>query len=324
MKVIGMFFIVWGHSWPESMCCFIYAFNVPVFFIISGYLSKREKTFGDFMVKSWHNLIIPYLIISIAKRMGSWMGHWGDADTWISLAGILGGFHKVGDVPACTMMWFVATLFFMKLVFQLIATSNRNVALLAVGSLAIAIAWNMSGISMSWGLANVPLAMPFFLLGYACRRIWNEQFDRMCSRVLDKSRWIVFAAVAVLFAVVYTASPLNGRGLQMFKGLYGDSLLLAAALGLLGTVAILMFSLMLDGISSKALRMLSAGTIVILGFHRDIANPLEDLLDGFTPGTWQYDGGTFLESVVVMIAFIPIIWAVAKFLPILLGKRTVR
>lgn len=124
MKVLGMFFIVWGHSWPESMCPFIYAFNVPVFFLISGYLSKREESF------------------------------------------------------------------------------------------------------------------------------------------------------------------------------------------------------LLDKVTGKALRMLSAGTIVILGFHRDIANPLEKPLEIFSQGSLEWDGGTFFVSILVMLAFIPIIWFVKRFLPFLLGKRS--
>lgn len=322
MKVIGMFFIVWGHSWPESMCQFIYAFNVPVFFLISGYLSKRESSFKEFFVKNWHNLIIPYLIISIAKRLGSWIGNFGEAETWISLAGILGGFHKVGEIHACTMMWFVATLFFIKILFQWFGKTNRDLIILSIVMVVLSIIWNHSGISLSWGLVNVPLAMPYFLLGYACRRIWSEHFDNVCNKVLQNNKWIILSTAIILFVAVYAISPLNGSGLKMFKGWYGNSLLLATFLGLIGSFAVLLISLLLNGFSSKALRILSTGTIVILGFHRDIAYPIEKLLNGFTPGHWQYDGGTFLISIIVMSAFIPIIWIVSKIFPILLGKRS--
>ena len=42
MKVIGMLFIVWGHFTPDLMKNFIYAFNVPLFFFISGGLTKAK------------------------------------------------------------------------------------------------------------------------------------------------------------------------------------------------------------------------------------------------------------------------------------------
>lgn len=40
MKALGMFFIVWGHLSPAHLKDVIYAFNVPCFFIISGFLFK--------------------------------------------------------------------------------------------------------------------------------------------------------------------------------------------------------------------------------------------------------------------------------------------
>lgn len=40
MKVLGMLFIVWGHFTPNIMHNFIYAFNVPLFFCISGALTN--------------------------------------------------------------------------------------------------------------------------------------------------------------------------------------------------------------------------------------------------------------------------------------------
>ena len=43
MKVIGITAVVWGHFFPEGMSDFIYAFNVPVFFVISGYLTKENR-----------------------------------------------------------------------------------------------------------------------------------------------------------------------------------------------------------------------------------------------------------------------------------------
>lgn len=40
MKVLGMLFIVWGHSSPKICSDFIYTFSVPLFFIMAGYLSR--------------------------------------------------------------------------------------------------------------------------------------------------------------------------------------------------------------------------------------------------------------------------------------------
>lgn len=51
MKVIGMFLIIWGHLFPKHSCDFIYSFNVPLFFCISGFLeggaAKTKTSYGS-------------------------------------------------------------------------------------------------------------------------------------------------------------------------------------------------------------------------------------------------------------------------------------
>ena len=45
MKGIGIICVVIGHSWMQ-MQNFVYAFHMPLFFFISGYLYDEEK-YGD-------------------------------------------------------------------------------------------------------------------------------------------------------------------------------------------------------------------------------------------------------------------------------------
>lgn len=51
MKVIGMFLIIWGHLFPKHSYDFIYSFNVPLFFCISGFLgggaAKIKTSYGS-------------------------------------------------------------------------------------------------------------------------------------------------------------------------------------------------------------------------------------------------------------------------------------
>lgn len=47
MKLIGMLFIVWGHFFPTHASNWIYAFNVPLFFCISGSLTNSRMGGGE-------------------------------------------------------------------------------------------------------------------------------------------------------------------------------------------------------------------------------------------------------------------------------------
>ena len=42
MKVLGMFFIIYGHLFTYGYQ-YAYAFNVPVFFVLSGFLFKEDQ-----------------------------------------------------------------------------------------------------------------------------------------------------------------------------------------------------------------------------------------------------------------------------------------
>ena len=64
MKAIGMFFIVLGHFFPPYISAWIYTFNVPLFFFVSGFLAKKEDNWGFFWNKNMKGLIIPFLLLS--------------------------------------------------------------------------------------------------------------------------------------------------------------------------------------------------------------------------------------------------------------------
>lgn len=56
MKVIGIFLIVSGHYFPPNYAI-LYVFSVQLFFIISGFLSKKEPT-KIFRQKIFRQLIL--------------------------------------------------------------------------------------------------------------------------------------------------------------------------------------------------------------------------------------------------------------------------
>lgn len=64
-KSIAIIMVVFGHI-PENtnnfLIRYICTFHMPLFFFISGYLSKRQTNLSNNIKKYWHSLIIPYFI----------------------------------------------------------------------------------------------------------------------------------------------------------------------------------------------------------------------------------------------------------------------
>ena len=72
----------------------------------------------------------------------------------------------------------------------------------------------------------------------------------------------------------------------------------------------------------KAITIISAGTIVILQFHRDVYHPLgKFILEQGWVNVGSMGVSTFFASVVVLFVFVPVIRVVSKYFPVLLGGR---
>lgn len=66
-KGLGMLMIIWGHIvvWGFSNP-FVYAFHIPLFFVLSGCVFNRNKyaNYKEFVVKKIKTLLVPYVIFS--------------------------------------------------------------------------------------------------------------------------------------------------------------------------------------------------------------------------------------------------------------------
>lgn len=316
-KTLSIFAIVWGHCFPEGLCGFIYAFNVPVFFIISGYLCHREASFGKCFDKTLHNLIIPYFILAAIKVAGPVIKHIGDGEWIWSVAAVLGGFHSLNDAPGCSNLWFVYSLVIVKLLFQ-VSSGKRDIAL-AMACLAGAVVYNnILHLEWRWAVSNCLLAYPFFIIGNSLRD--KDILQRLVTSA-RQYRYVAALAAALLIAVTYIVGTQNGQA-KLYMGQYANNIVLFAVGALTGSMAVFVLSALLDGVRLKITRVISSGTIVILVFHRELLHPLlkeigkTDISSLLTVNTL-----VFVSAVIVVMAFYPIILLVKRFIPIVLGRR---
>ncbi len=316
-KALSIFAIVWGHCFPEGLCGFIYAFNVPVFFIISGYLCHREASFGKCFDKTLHNLIIPYFILAAIKVAGPVIKHIGDGEWIWSVAAVLGGFHSLNDAPGCSNLWFVYSLVIVKLLFQ-VSSGKRDIAL-AMACLAGAVVYNdILHLEWRWAVSNCLLAYPFFIIGNSLRD--KDILQRLVTSA-RQYRYVAALAAALLIAVTYIVGTQNGQA-KLYMGQYANNIVLFAIGALTGSMAVFVLSALLDGVRLKITRVISSGTIVILVFHRELLHPLlKEIGKTDTSSLLTVNTLVFVSAVIVVMAFYPIILLVKRFIPIVLGRR---
>lgn len=311
MKVLGMLAVVWGHCFPPQLSAFVYAFNVPVFFLLSGYLSHPEPSMGQCLNKVWRTLGIPYLILATLKAAGYMLGHIGDGQWLWSVVAIAGGFHQLHGAAGCSNLWFVYTLILVKIVYNVMP---RRRLWLALGAILAAAIYRACGLEWMWSVTNVALALPFFMLGNALR---DASWVKKVNQVRPLVALIGFALCA---ALTYGISLFNGSAM-LFMCKFGGNALLFVAAALTGCAMIWLLSLALGRYDSRALRLSAAGTIVTLVFHRELLHPLIKFINGQGWSVWLTNAALFASSVAVMFAFIPIIYYVNRSCPVMLGGR---
>lgn len=312
MKAWGIYLVVLGHfySFGEK---FIYVFHIPLFFLISGFLSKKENEGRIFWKKLLYNLVVPMLIIATLNFL-----------IHSFLQFLQGSFHPIDiywfirNTAFCMVsgfdtLWFVYTLILLKIIFQY--CSNRKLFYsLTVVMLALAYAYNNFEhsrlpffLNEANSIVNVFTAFPFFALGILVRDVkgllndWNNRMMLALSFICG-----FFLVLACYYYNDYVAMYCCG---------YGSSILLFLLGGIAGSLMVYAISKLL-GHASKTIVIISQGTIIILGFHK----LLIDAVRAFSsPAVFDV-----VYAALIVMLFIPVIIITEKYFPLMVGKYRIK
>lgn len=314
VKTIGMLMIIWGHCFPKYVSGFLYAFNVPLFFIISGYLCKKEKSLNLCLGKIFHNLIIPYFILGFIKVFATVIEHFSDGLWFWPILSLLGGFHHLNDLPGCGNLWFVYTLIIIRLLYHFFSEKRL---LLSVISFAGALLYNIYDLEWAWAVVNILLALPYFMIGNYLAQ--SRQFNALADQVKETPGQYIFL-LFVLLAVTIIIGALNGDA-YLYLCHYGKHFLLFVVGSISGCGSVLLFSWMLGKIKSRIVYISSIGTIITLTFHIQILHYPKRLLEYLNLDVISQNVGLFLSAVFVLLSFVPVIILTKRYFPIILGSR---
>jgi fucose 4-O-acetylase-like acetyltransferase len=168
LKGIGILSVVVAHVYEGPIRIAIYAFHMPLFFFLSGYLFKPKSLYPFFFDKTLH-LLVPYVSFlllfyfpftplpdSSFKQISSYL-----------MRPVLGGTWLWGY---CAVFWFVTCLFLVQQIVNLLLVkfSIRLVSLIAFGMLCLGYAneWLSPSFRLPWNAHVVLMALPIFYIGY--------------------------------------------------------------------------------------------------------------------------------------------------------------
>ena len=315
-KVFGIFCVVYAHTQLyEPLQSFIYVFHMPLFFFVSGFLFsyKRNASYGRFVRKRTHQLIVPYIAINLITYF-FWLliaRHVGDGDDSALpvleplIAAALGnGGDMVHDVP----LWFLLCLFIIEVLYYPLfggveGRRCRFSLIAAIASLAV-VNYLFNPVLLPFSFGTVLTGMVFYALGHEAA-MSGLRFNNVLLALLS-------ALTVVIVSIV------NGR-INMHINYYGNICLFPIG-GLAGVYASLALSRCISRFIERRVairrfvRFVSSNTLYLCGFHLMCFT----FLKGILVYIFHYDihqlnstiFGNLLFCIVAMLICLSAIWLV--------------
>lgn len=300
-RSICIILVVIGHFYPDTATPeykifrqWIYAFHMPVFFFISGYLYLRfqdnKEQLHLFLNKKFNRLMIPYFITSfIVIVMKLIMQNGGNIDNPVSCFSFIKVFYRP---EAGYYLWFIWSLFSIFLVVPWIKTKRGRILLLVISLL---LHYSILAVELTdkeailavvdiFALKQTAKMLVWFVLGMLCVDFnWNLSLSGHSNKLI----LILF----VLFSFIFCIYPA-----------YDEHSFPAAILPYLGIFSILIVSDYLSRYSSMVQSIfvpLSKASFFIYLFHTTFMGFAKSVLSKIS--FFQSNSGFYIEASVVVI-----------------------
>ena len=275
-KGIGIIFVVFAHvNYTPWLLQLIYSFHMPLFFIISGMLFKREKysSFSEFLKRRWKTLIIPYLIFSIgAIGYVFALEHVFPEILDISREQYINYVKQIvlaqGSAPVLnTPLWFIPCLFAVEIIYFLISKFRIKVRVVLCFALVCA-GWFLESGKLAfdntllpWSLDSALFALGFYAFGNLAAEYMENTMVYLRNH---KNKRVLCAIIFILcFTIWFPAMNLNGK-ITLGSKILNNGFLLYLT-GITGTWMIFCISLLLE--KNKFLDFCGRNSFCIMSVH---------------------------------------------------------
>ena len=346
-KAFGIILVVYGH-FAERLyeanyhaaflqVKFLFAFTIPFFFVLSGYVYRdRGEDFRTFLKSHAASRLIPVLVFNLLGLV-VFLALYPPADK-ASLKEVL--FDVLswarGHPTYNWAMWFLVCLFTLEIIHYFAgryATTTRRLIALAIGSYLVGwfVLWQASFITGATGLARnfwfiheAPIAYALYLAGILARRL---------NLIERPGRWggllIFFALLALTLATfnLNTGPFVHRKQVVLMSGGSNGSIWAFPVTALAGAFMLCYLSRLTRPV--RWLVFIGGATIPLLGLDGIIHNHVNPLLaqrlSAFLPDTQL---AVLAAGLVVTIGTIvlcsPAMYLLNRYVPQLMGRPKVK
>lgn len=330
-KWLGISLVIFGHmKMPNEVLQWIYAFHMPLFFVLSGYTYRAQRIDKEFLMKKIKTIYVPFLLFALIFCRG-------EMSSWAYIA--YGSRNALDMAGTYTVLWFLPCFFAAVLVFSLlmnIGNRSKHKAWILAAGVAVMLAGAKACEMLKGGQPMIakygyPLNFDMALVG-AVFMVAGYYFRQMIDWINTQRQWLLIVTVVALFAVTgFTAfknlpESLNPAcaHVEMSVGAFGNwGLFFANAL--LMSMALIGLSVLVDKwvIRKNLLLFIGQNSLTILCVHGTILLAASKVLPkmglvGVDDMSLMLQG--IVSYVIVIAVSIPAILLIKRFVPNLVGK----
>ena len=339
---LAILLVMLGHTCPPPYTtAFIYAFHMPLFFILSGLFLRMDEPLGKLLRKKARTLLVPFVFYNLVLLFSDWCivalspNHHAPVDIVSRLLGTLTGWHNgLWD----SALWFLPCLFMAQL---LVVGSYRIARGFSRVYLFLWILLSLAGVAychwvghpLPMSLDSALVATGFLLMGRQLMRL-----------NLQREAWWYWAITALIFVTTTLDNYYSLGGADTHVDLSTDTLgqplnFYLAACG--GSLLLIRGCQLLVNRSSRDVSRLSfsaGGSLMWLGRNSLIIYCLHRIPRNLGIAIWNAAAHRFLSPSLLMaettatalrslflllftlLLLLPAVYIVNRWLPWTLGK----
>ena len=265
-KGLAMILVVLGHNpMPSLAVKIIYALNVPIFFMMSGYTFKTEKypTLFSLIKKLLVRIIVPYIIMNLIAFPIYYYARGlavGSEQTVNLLKGMLFGAGTMNALRTNIPLWFLPCVFVVQCMWYIIDKYAKKTKILWI-ILSSIIGYFMPvfiSARLPWGIDVAFTGVVFFALGSFLR---NEKTQNILFKIPTDIGFLLALVLNLAFNFLNVGARPNVDINAMVFGNYFLFYLCALS----GSLAVIYLASLLD--KSIILGYIGKNTLWILGMH---------------------------------------------------------
>lgn len=232
VKALGIMIVVYCHT-PQNnnfIYSFFYTFQMPLFFMMAGYLHKPLSSIWESIRKYWKSLIIPYILLQLISYP------YFLVQLYVQEGIILNDFVKFAIMPFAQCLWgipidgptwFIFALLVTKLIADIVLKSRFStyliVLLCSISIIGAYYIWMDDKLNISFAIDSLFSFFPFFFIGYYLKKFNFIKEEKWIKCLIKAS---IYLAISVLLIFANSNNYLFHRVAFYILGLSGSLFLI--------------------------------------------------------------------------------------------------